>query len=348
MRALAMRTVCCLLLTTATLVGWCQSPPANALAPPRQITRAEEVLVPSELAGIFRMPPRCDAEGNIYIRKRNDGNEPILKINLKGERKALFQPPIAVGKLGITRDFAISAENEVYLIAYAGRERMIHVFASDGSYKRKITLDAPFLVSPDKLAVFPSGEVLVAGYKSNPKTPRTLFTGIFSSSGQLIKELALPDDAELRRLAEKGDRQLSDPAAPGINFAVSRGWAGAGADGNVYLMRWGSPALFYAISPAGKVVRRFAISAGKPGLMPAMVHVTGNRIAVFFRSNETKEKLIKVVDLEGEEVAEYIFEADRVGRPLGAGFSCYVPEGEQFVFIGTQEGKLALWIAYAR
>ncbi len=230
MRALAMRTVCCLLLTTATLVGWCQSPPANALAPPRQITRAEEVLVPSELAGIFRMPPRCDAEGNIYIRKRNNGNEPILKINLKGERKALFQPPIAVGKLGITRDFAISAENEVYLIAYAGRERVIHVFASDGSYKRKITLDAPFLVSPDKLAVFPSGEVLVAG-KSNPKTPRTLFTGIFSSSGQLIKELALPDDAELRRLAEKGDRQLSDPAAPGINFAVSRGWAGAGADG---------------------------------------------------------------------------------------------------------------------
>lgn len=74
----------------------------------------------------------------------------------------------------------------------------------------------------------------------------------------------------------------------------------AGADGNIYLMRWTAPAIFYAISPGGEVVRRFTVDPGDRNYRSVTMHISGSRIATLFLQPHTKETLMKITDLEGQ------------------------------------------------
>jgi hypothetical protein len=131
------------------------------------------------------------------------------------------------------------------------------------------------------------------------------FTGIFSTSGTLLKEIKLEDDDGLHEMAINGDPRVTSPSNPSANRAIDRSKMQPAADGNIYLMRWVAPAILYSISPGGEVIRRFTVDPGDANFMPTQMHISGNSIAIVFFQQQTKQVRLKVVDLEGHEIATY-------------------------------------------
>jgi hypothetical protein len=116
-------------------------------------------------------------------------------------------------------------------------------------------------------------------------------------------------------------------------------------------MRWLSPAVFYAVSPGGEVVRRFTVDPGNADFRPLEMHISGSRMAVLFYQPQTNEKVMKIVDLEGNEIATYD-ELVVDGKPklgmLGLAFACYSQQPERFTFLITDNHKIQLKHAAAR
>jgi hypothetical protein len=309
------------------------------------------------VANSFDLPITCDNDGNLYLQSEQFGTSGIRKLNAKGERVALFQPNanpemkiIGVG------DYAISPSGELYEFVLPEEiTRYVMVYKSDGSYKSLIKLQPGFAWIPSTLAVFASGNLLVSGleYDKNEKRFVWPFTAIFSSDGTLLKEVKLEDDDTLRDMAASGDSRVSSSTNPSSNFAIEFGQSQAASDGNVYLMRWVTPTIFYALSPGGGVVRRFLVDPGDENFKPAEMHVAGSRIAVLFYHPQTGELLMKIVDLEGHEIATYD-QAKVNGKPttndaLGSAFACYTDDPQRFTFLTTGDGqKLELRAAEAR
>lgn len=313
----------------------------------------ETKKIPSELAEVFSLPPRCDADGNFYIRTNPEGDEGVRKLNSKGERVALFQAKSQDLKVNRPTDFSIGPDGDVYQIVNVWDiSQYVFAYKSDGSVRSEIKLQTGFRFSPYLVGVFPSGDLLVSGLKydhdrNNPVT--WPFTGIFSSGGDLRKELVLEDDQKIDDLAASGDPKVASVQNPSFNHAVSQGAMATAQDGNVYLMRRLSPAIFYAISAGGEVVRRFTVDSGEESFMPVTMHIAGSRIAVLFRQEQTRKEIIKVIDLEGHEVATYD-EPVKDGRPaLGMAFVCYTNNPEEFTFLTNMENdRLGLVIASPR
>jgi len=82
------------------------------------------------------------------------------------------------------------------------------------------------------------------------------------------------------------------------------------------------------------------------------MHIDGSRIAVLFFHPQTMEKVMKVVSLEGEEIASYD-ELLEGGKPkagmLGLAFACYTQRPERFTFLVTDDShRIQLRSAEAR
>jgi hypothetical protein len=172
------------------------------------------------------------------------------------------------------------------------------------------------------------------------------YTALFSSSGNVLKAIELRDDAELERRAIEGDPKVASVTNPSGNSAVARGQMELASDGNVYLMRRMSPAVLYAISEGGAVVRRFTVDPGESDLMPTEMHIAGSRIAILFRNVRTNRTLLKLVNLEGKGVASYT-EPTENGKPkLGLAFACYSFPPDKFTFLTTfDDNRVGLRIA---
>jgi len=358
------------LLATLLLLsfGWAQTAPdpqqdlssketpKENPAPMLHLTPLETVVSP-EVASAFLGPFVCDEDGNLYLRSEVAGVTAIRKLNAKGERTALFEPAANPDvKIAVTGYFSIVPDGDFYVLAFAAEElnRYVLVFKPDGSYKTRIKLDPGFAWIPSALAVFPNGSLLVTGqeYDRDKKAPKLPFTGIFRSDGKLLKELNLEDDDAIHDMATDRDPRVTSVTAPTSNRAISWSQIEAAKDGNLYLMRWLSPAVFYAISPSGHVVRRFVVDSGNPDFRPAAMHVSGNRIAILFYQPQSMEKIMKVVDLEGHELSTYA-ELREGGKPklgmLGAAFACYTQQPERFTFLVSDENhKIELKHAGAR
>lgn len=311
----------------------------------------------SEAASTFSDPLNCDADGNLYLQSDDSGVSGVRKLNAKGERVALFQPnanpDLKVDSVGY---FAIRQDGAVDQLVFP-REitRYVMTFKPDGTYKSTIKLQPGFAWIPYSLAVFPSGDLLVSGLefvKDKNKHAMLPFTGIFSSDGALLKEVKLKDDDALYDLAASGDARVSSTTDPSANHAIEFGQVQPASDGNIYLMRWITPTIFYAISPGGEVVRRFVVDPGDDTLRPSGMHVSGDRIAVLYFQPQTMEKRMKILDLEGHELATYEGPKDE-GKlkegVLGTAFACYSENPQRFIFLTTGEGdRLQYRIAEGR
>lgn len=233
--------------------------------------------------------------------------------------------------------------------------RYIFQYSADGTLKTRVKTDPGFPWVPAQLAPLPKGAILVAGQKlrRDPKEPMPPFTGILSADGALLKEVEFSDDDDLTKKVAEGDPSVSSPMSPAINRAIALGAMEVGADGNVYVMRRTAPAaIFYVVNSGGSIVRRFKVDPGNSEFAPSTVHITKSRIAVLFRRPGRPGKpgsLLKITDLEGNEVAAYSDLSSDISESVGAGFVCYSEDPEQFTFVTTTRNrKVALIIAEGR
>jgi hypothetical protein len=100
------------------------------------------------------------------------------------------------------------------------------------------------------------------------------------------------------------------------------------------------PQLIYVISPKGDVVRKLQIDTGNPELIASSIKFHAGHLALGFHwLNHVPQSLIKIIDLEGNPISEYIVQesADDADPIL----AFYNPEGFTLVPDG-ESGSLSI------
>jgi hypothetical protein len=311
--------------------------------------------VASEMGGAFMSPSKCDADGNLYIRKYAVDRPmlgPVVKIDPDGKRTVLFDPA-TFSQLALDRADAFSpaADGGMYQIAQSGvlkpRIYVLH-FSSDGSPSSPTRLDADFEVYT--FAAFASGNFLVSGVQrdvQNKNDRGRNFTAVFSADGRELAQLSFQEprgSAKAEAKSDAGGRQQgaekdaqketqkdAEKSAPTLDLADAE----VGSDGNLYVMRSSSPALVYVIAPSGKIMQTLKVAAPLPGAVPSAFHVSGNRLAISFGNEEPEGQTVVVADAQtGRKIASY---ADLTG--LGTSFACYEANDGVFTFLKLGGGN---------
>src|ERR1700761_5339322 len=280
---------------------------ANPVTPntPLQINASKTTISPTELAdGLGGGGLQCDADGNIYVESESMLQPSVRELNSAGELLAIFKPDTNPDvKVEFGGNFVITPDGELYqwVSEKESGKAYVLIFKHDGSYKSSIKLDPGFKWAPANLAVFPHGEMLMTGQQyakvNGAVLPAIPFTGIFSADGRLLKRLDPDGYGELKEAALAGK---APPSAIPNDHTITWGRSAAARDGNIYLMRWTSPARIDVISPGGEIVRSFVVDAGQ-GLTPRQLHISGNRLAIWFTNLHDHESVVKIVDTEGNE-----------------------------------------------
>ena len=165
---------------------------------------ADSTLALSPLIGL----PQCDTEGYLFLEMLDpkDPNKHTV-VSIRGKESQTYLPS-AISDLHdiFISDFFPSKSKVGFLvrgtkeppgstgpgkspagIAWSSYHNYIAEFDRNGSYKASIELPVSYHLS--HLAIFPSGDFLVAGYDQLNSTVRLL---LLSSSGQISKAIDLP------------------------------------------------------------------------------------------------------------------------------------------------------------
>jgi hypothetical protein len=289
--------------------------------------------------------PACDGAGNVYTRAYDaattrDGKRfnqlPIHEVSPNGAPVRDFRVADDFPD-GTAMGMSVGLDGGIYQAVMTNHYADISVekFAQDGSAKAKTRLEAgsrlhtaDFTGSIFHVAVFKSGEYLLNG--ETGKGAQSPYLAVFGADGHLVKEIYEPEDEEARQKAALGDADYA-PDRVG-NFFSSLGDVAAGSDGNAYLLRRtprGSLTLVYVISPAGEVVSKLRIDAGDSDLVARSIRSYAGRIAVGFGSRTHMGPYrVKIVDLQGNSVAEYSLGSNAVFvGDEGLDLACYGAEG---------------------
>lgn len=352
-----------IVLLACGLAGcWAQSNPKSNLRASaasalehHKLAEAETITFSEVQADAFLDPLVCDADENLYLQTEATGFTGIRKLDLKGHQLAVFYPGSApgIGPIDAVGSFSVSANGDLYELIFPHEpNRYVAAFDSSGKPKSKIKLDAGFSFTPSQIASLGSDYLLLAGMRpdGNPSVhPMRPFTGIFDSSGTLVKEVNLEDDGKIYDMAAAGDhRVVPVDKPPFFNNAVQHGKAISAPDGNAYMMRVLLPSVVYGISPAGAVVHRFTVDPGDADYIPMSMHVSGDRIAIQFRNPVTRDGRIIIVRTSGEVIASYDDPAVDGRSTFGPALACYLSNPDRFVFLTTNDSKLGLKIAKAQ
>lgn len=293
----------------------------------------------------------CDEDGNIYLRpyisQRLSGlpssTSPVQKVKPDGTLAELFQNSDADGTKLATNGVSVSADGKLYQAGWT-RDGIIYVtsFAKDGSVKSRTRIQGD-LFHPYQLAVFKSGEFLLSGTKA--KDGHASFTAVFSSDGQMLKEVSEPEDQDITKKAESGEAYVSANGATFANSAVEFGDAVSGSDGNVYLMRATSPAQIYVVSPHGEVVRKLRIDPGRSGYVAHTIRAAKDGVAVAFGIPwEKTDTVIKMISYSGDPIATYESTGNALNPML---FACF--DHGSFTFLATaNDNSVYLQIAESK
>ena len=311
------------------------------------------INVASEMGGAFMSSSKCDADGNLYIRKLAVDRPllgPVVKIDPDGKRTALFDPAV-FSQLALERADAFSPafDGGMYQIAQSGilkpKIYVLHFF-SDGSPSSPILLDADFEVYA--FAAFANGNFLVSGVKRDVQDRNDRghnFTAVFSADGRELAQLSFPEPRQKAQGPAKAGAKLTtggrqrnartdddkDAEKPILDLVDAE----AGSDGNLYVMRGSSPALVYVIAPSGKIAKTIKVFAPLPGAAPNSFHLSENRLAIEFWNDESQSQTVIVADAQtGRKIATY---AD--ATEVGTSFACYSANAGVFSFLKLGEGN---------
>jgi hypothetical protein len=326
--------------------------------------QADSVVTLDQFNGKVPSETKCDPDGNVYGAFAAGSANSITRISTDGSQPTSFSLS-AVPDLGMQNtqnsspptlaEFAIGTDGSVYLLVLMRRqdsgssaasssprrmdpsnfEYRVISFNSDGKYHSQFKLDQG--LAPNRIAVFSSGDLMLAGTEPDPEDDNTRipFAGVFDSSGRFMKDISMPRD-----LRSPDGNQSQFAAAGGSwnrrgSFAV-RGNAQGANDGNVYLLPNAAGAPVYVLSPGGEIVRtikleseaneRLGMSVAAGRLISWCQHVETRRLQ---RVNSppppdqtptpaSNDSLFRIFNLQsGELAAEYNASPD-----LGT-FACY-------------------------
>jgi len=292
------------------------------------------VVTTDLLAPALVLPAKCDGDGNAYVRvyQMEERKSTVYRISRDGKGVARFSLESMV-ELTRAHDFAPGSGGEVHVLASKGAdEAYVVTFDADGKHEDTVKLEVP--LQPGQIAVFASGDLLVAGREpasSDLGSAATAhpFLGIFTSRGQLVKRLLLRNDVRPENIKNKA-RANSKYLEAVVGSAIE-----PGDDGRLYLMRRTAGGPVYAISSGG-VVEKVVLPASPQGARLSAIKVAKGRLAAQFvrdRPDDSPEVIIKVVDLESKEtIAEYTHSNYQIGTAL----ACYRPDS--FIFLVPGEG----------
>lgn len=296
--------------------------------------------VASEMGGAFSGHPKCDGDGNLYIPKYARDRPllaPVVKIDPDGSRTARFDPAAFTQlKLDRAEAFSPASDGGMYQIAQSGvlkpRIYVLH-FSADGSPYSPTLLDADFEVYT--FAAFPDGNFLVSGVKRDVRNANDRgrnFTAVFSADGRELAQLSFQEQQRSAKArARNADTDDAGKSSPTLDLAEAE----VGSNGNLYVMRFSSPALIYVIASSGKIIQTFKIYAPLSGAMPSAFHVSGNQLAISFWNEENQSSTVVVADAQtGRKIASY---ADLTG--LGTTLACYSANDGVFTFLKLGEAN---------
>jgi hypothetical protein len=298
--------------------------------------------------GPMELPNFCDDQGRLYVKLVKPGTAmegPLLRLSAKGVLEVEFDTAGA-----ITNVFAVRPNGGVAMVRSDGSVKVVENFGPDGKRESSVRLEKPpkpFF--PRQIAVFRSGEMLVAGVQYHPGFKAS--TAIYDATGHLVKQFELDGDAEIERAIEVGDARYT--RSPGLgNRPAERSVAITGDDGFVYLMRATSPTIVYVISAAGEVVRKIAASASADDGLPDMaLRVAKNRLTVELSRGcddplyprSCQSKVYTVLDATtGKRLADYQTDKETDGT-----MACYAPDPDRFFTFGLAPDQEHLAIVEA-
>ncbi len=252
---------------------------------------------------------KCDLDGNIYLRVyTGDNRSPVVRVSPDGKTITTFALP-SVQDLSGVQDFWVTSDTDLYVLAEkAPDEGYVLSFDADGTYKNKVRLDIP--IRPNQIAVFASGDFLVAGREPViPGTGRSVangppFVGIFNNRGQLLKRIQLRKDVKPN--PKQPLRRADLNYAEGIVNSATE----PSDDGKVYFMRRGVDGPIYAISPSGIITKTIHLTPPKGASLSTIKVASGRLAAEFVRNtadnSQVESVITQIIDLtSGKKVAEY-------------------------------------------
>jgi len=196
-------------------------------------------------------------------------------------------------------------------------------------------------VAAGHIAVFGTGDLLVAGIAKGHDVPFVPLTAIFGSDGEFRRQIILSGDVSDKDAKEKqADAKLSE--AQRMRDLLDVTFLQKADDGNVYVMRHTPKGPVFVISPGGEV-QRVTLRPPTRSADIQWIMASGGSIAAQYLSQDPAERkmhYISVIDVRTNKLRDRIrysheFQTD------GGGMVCY--QHDIFTFIaGTSENKLQL------
>jgi len=315
----------------------------GAVGPVIHLKAAAKIDLPLSRSVDMVGAAKCDDSGNIYTRPANRAKgsnpdeyllAPIRQVTRDGRLTGTFRLTDAWPELGAGRGIFVSSKGAVYQAAIAPGGVYVVAFAKDGSVKSKTKLETGTHVDPWHLAIFGSGRFLVSGEAG--KNGHTPYTAVFEADGTLLKQIYEPEDEDARSKAEIGDAEFSHNDGRGNNF-VDRGDVTLGSDGNAYLLHGASPALVYAISAGGEVIRKMRIGAGDSGLAFRNIKSNAGRLAIGLAQFGHTE--VHMTSLAGDPIRSYAIDGNDADV---LSLACYDSRGFTFITGASGSGAYLL------
>jgi hypothetical protein len=293
----------------------------------------------STSSSMLMIPVKCDSEQNVYVRgylKGDTFGAPLTRISADGTKTTDFNLRKVQGfEKAQIDDFTLGLRQEVYLLgSTAANGARIAKFTDAGEFESSVTVDAPF--SPQRIAVFPSGQFLIRGAELNEKTEVPTgrpFTALVDNSGKILSRLELSQD--VGSSPSPGEDQKQKNAA-----AMEMGAVYVAEDGNIYIMRVTNPAVIYVLDSSGNQQRRLEIAPPEKGFNPVTFKVAYGKIVVEFdrslESSAGSEQIYSLIETgTGERLIDYV-SPPQVGGTL----ACYTPN--YFLFLGQGRSGLVI------
>ena len=305
---------------------------ATHSVPPMELRTTGTVALKDLGSPAFLMPASCDTDGGVFLvpypaaDKRDVRNAPaepahrrtprtVVRVAADGKKTTRFE------LVGIAAD-PKSDEMSVAATSVDGRGRLYALvrtrradqwsqfvvdFDATGQPKSKTEVDFGE-IQIDRFAVFGSGDLLLLGYRQQPRGPRI---AVMPGTGGALRDvLGLP-----HTLTEDPTLEVSDRQPPPV---ISR--AETGSDGRAYFVRAATKPVVYAVTDQGDMTEVLELAATPRDASLTDFKVSGQRLAaIYFKERSGEEGprwWVNTYDLVlGEQVASC--------GPLAKAVLCY-------------------------